>query len=300
MNGLTPKRVRQLIAVIAVCLILISILLLSYRLITGSHLIVGFQHIKHLGRAILNSSMVEETTRGDYTNVIFLHHSTGNNLIVEGEVRERFAEASYDFWDHHYNTTGLRDPEGQLTGYSYRVPKNNTDPDGLAAIFAQRVYQLPLNTLSGLLQHEVIVFKSCFPASHIASDEQFQRYKDWYLGMRAVMDQHPDHVFVVMSPPPLNPVATTPEAAARARSFADWLTSDAYLDGHTNVYAFDFFDQLAEGDPTAVDYNMLRSTYREGEDSHPNQKANEVVGPTFAAFVMNAAQDYREHVEQER
>jgi hypothetical protein len=112
--------------------------------------------------------------------------------------------------------------------------------------------------------------------------------------MRDVMDQHPDHVFVVISPPPLNPAATTPEAAARARAFADWLTSDAYLEGHPNVFAFDFFDHLAEDDPTASDYNMLRAAYRDGEDSHPNQTANEVVGPAFSKAVMSAARSYRE------
>jgi hypothetical protein len=250
--------------------------------------------VKHLGLAVLDSASVKATTQGEYTNVIFLHHSTGNNLIEQGDVREQFTEAGYDFWDHHYNTTGLRDPSGQYVGYSYRIPNDNTDPDGLAAIFDQRVYPLPLNALSGLLQHDVIVFKSCFPASNITSDAQLQQYKDWYLGMRDVMNQHPDHVFVVMSPPPLNPAATTPEAAARARAFANWLTSDAYLEGHPNVFAFDFFDHLAEDDPTASDYNMLRAAYRDGEDSHPNRVANEVVGPNLIEIVTSAARSYRD------
>ena len=162
-------------------------------------------------------------------------------------------------------------------------------------IFAQRVYRLPLNALSGLLQHEVIVFKSCFPASNITSDAELQQRKDWYLGMRDVMDAHPDRVFVVMSQPPLNPAVTTPEVAARARAFADWLTSDDYLEGHPNVYAFDFFDNLAEDDPSSPEVNMLRAEYRpDGEDSHPNQVANAAVGPIFAKAVMNAALSYRE------
>lgn len=266
----------------------------GFRLVTGRTVGFGLWRVKHLGLAVLDSGSVAGTARGQYTDVIFLHHSTGNNLIEEGEVRRRFTETGYDFWDHHYNYTGLRDPDGQLRGYSYRIPRDNTDPDGLAETFAQRVYPLPLNALSGLLQHEVIAFKSCFPASNITSDEQLQQYKEWYLGMRDVMDSHPDRVFVVMSPPPLNPAATTPQVAGRARAFADWLTSDAYLAGHPNVSAFDFFDQLAEGDPAAADYNMLRADYREGEDSHPNQVANEALGPVFAGFVIEAAETYRD------
>jgi hypothetical protein len=209
-------------------------------------------------------------------------------------VREQFSEADYDFWDHGYNAQGLRRPDGTFTGYSYRIPTDNTDPDGLARVFEQRVYPLPLNALSGLLQHEVIVFKSCFPASNITSDEQLQQYKEWHVAMRGVMDGHPDRVFVVMSPPPLNPAATTPEAAARARAFADWLTSDAYLAGHPNVFAFDFFDYLAESDPAAPDYSMLRADYRDGDDSHPNQVANQTVGSIFAEFVIDAADSYGE------
>jgi len=49
------------------------------------------------------------------------------------------------------------------------------------------------------------VFKSCFPASNIESDEELEQRKTWYLGMRDVMDAQPDKVFVVMSQPPLHP-----------------------------------------------------------------------------------------------
>ena len=64
-----------------------------------------------------------------------------------------------------------------------------------------------------------------------------------------MVDQHPDRVFIVLTPPPLVPEHTTPEIAARARAFANWLKSDEYLDGHANLVTFDFFELLAEDDP---------------------------------------------------
>jgi hypothetical protein len=115
--------------------------------------------------------------------------------------------------------------------------------------------------------------------------------------MRDVMDQHPDHVFIVVTPPPLNPAATDAEIAARARAFADWLKSDEFLAGHRNVFTFDFFDLLAEGDAAAPDFNTLRADYREGEDSHPNQLANQTIGPLFADFIVEAVDAYREATE---
>ncbi|NLF01431.1 MAG: hypothetical protein GX601_10695 [Anaerolineales bacterium] len=269
-------------------------LLAAFQIVTGQGLGLDLWQVKPLIRSVADRQTVLASSRGELTNVIFLHHSTGDNLIAEGGVRERFTAAGFDFWDHHYNLRGLRRPDGSEAGYSYRVPDDNTDPDGLARIFAQREYALPLNTLSGLLQHEVIVFKSCFPASQITSDDMLRTYQEYYLGMRAVMDRHPEKVFIVMSPPPLNPAETTAEAAARARAFADWLTSDAYLAGHPNVFAFDFFDQLAEADPQSPDVNTLRAEYRlPGTDSHPNQVANEAVGPAFVDFVIAAARAYQ-------
>jgi hypothetical protein len=247
--------------------------------------------VSSLGKAVLDSRSI--SSNGDFTNVIFLHHSTGNNLIQQGSVRERFTEAGYDFWDHGYNHQGLRRPSGTAAGYSYNIPDDNTDPDGFARIFAQRVYGFPLNAFSGLLQHEVIAFKSCFPVSDIADDEQLQTYKAYYLSIRDVMDQHPDRIFIVVTQPPLNPAATDAEAAARARAFANWLKSDEYLSGHPNVFTFDFFDYLAEEDPASPDYNMLRETYRDGTDSHPNATANEAIAPPFVDFVINAIQTYR-------
>ena len=80
------------------------------------------------------------------------------------------------------------------------------------------------------------------------------------------------------------------------RAFADWLTSSEYLAGQPNVYAFDLSNYLAEDDPASPEVDMLKVTYRlEGEDSHPNQVANEAIGPLFAEAVMAAARDYSAH-----
>jgi hypothetical protein len=255
--------------------------------------------LRGFGRAVLN---VVQATRnhqaviadgGSFRNIVFLHHSVGANLIAQSGVRERLTAGGYHFWDQGYNGDGLRDPRGISTGYSYNVPGDNTDPDGLLNIFSQPVFDLPLNTLSGLMQHEVIAFKSCFPTSAITSDALLKDYQMWYTQIRAFMDQHSEKLFIIITQPPLNPAETQPEAAARARAFAAWLKSDEFLQGHPNIVAFDLFDLLAENDPQASDFNMLRADYREDTNSHPNRLANETIGPIFAEFIMQAADRQR-------
>jgi hypothetical protein len=228
------------------------------------------------------------TPGADFRRIIFLHHSTGASLIEQGGVRQRLSGLGYEFYDHGYNDDGLVLADGTWTGRDFDVPDDNTDPDGLADIFAQPLHDPPDNTFSHLMQYDVIAFKSCFPVSDIQSDDQLAEYKSYYLSIRDRMDQYPDKIFVVLSPPPQVAAYTETEAAARARAFADWLASDEYLNGHPNVFTFDFFDLLA--DPST---NTLRADYQTDEnDAHPNELANRTVGPLFADFIDQAVRTY--------
>lgn len=295
------KAFRGLIILVGLLVCLGLVTLMAGRIVVGQWL-----GPRSLARTVVNVTLavshrgaVTASNHGNYTNVIFLHHSTGNNLIEQGGMRERLTQAGYSFWDHSYNDQGLRDPAGKYTGYSYSVPGDNTDPDGLMRIFAQQVYGLPVNTLSALLQHDVIIFKSCFaPANNIKTDQQLETYKTWYLGMRAVMDQYPTKHFIVVTDPPLNPAETNPEEAARARIFANWLKSDEFLKGHANISTFDLYSLLAEESATATDANMLRSAYRDGGDSHPNRTANETLAPLFSDYILKTIQDRRATVTE--
>lgn len=243
--------------------------------------------------AVTQSNTIKQSSTGEYRNVVWLHHSVGNNLIEQGGVRELFTAAGYQFWDQGYNWQQLRDPNGRTTGYAYTVPDDNTDPDGLARIFSQPAYDLPLNTLSGLLQHEVIVYKSCFPASQIGTDEDLEKSKAYYRQMLGTIDQHPDKVFILLTQPPLIPRETNPDQAARARALADWILSDEFKQGRANLFTFDLFGLLAEDQATAPDYNMLRAAYRTDVDSHPTEVANRAIAPQLVQFVTRTIEQFK-------
>ncbi len=219
-------------------------------------------------------------------SIIFMHHSTGANLIEFGNVRPALSALGYAFWDHDYNDPGLRDPDGNYTGTNWDTSDDNM-PSDWNEVFGQEVTDPPSNVLSHMLQYDVIIFKSCFPASAIDSDEQLEEYREYFSNIRDVIDEHPDKLFIAFTTPPLVPNETTPEAAARARQWAEYLSSDEFLEGHPNLVIFDFFNLMADED------GYLRAEYRYDEwDSHPNEYANGIAGPIFVEFIDAAIQDF--------
>lgn len=290
----TPKRIwlKRLI----ILLVVVALIVVSASMLAGYGLnLRGFGRAAiSLARVVLDRSNVTALNQGDFRNIIFVHHSVGTNLLNDTDLRQQFTDAGYHLWDHGYNWEGLRDPAGNSTGYSYNIPGDGSDPHDYQRIFAQPIYNTPINVLSSLMQYEVIMFKSCFPANSIQSDQQLQDYKTWYVGMRDFMDQHPEKIFIAFTPPPLVRKETTVSEAQRARQFADWLTSGEFTNGHPNVFVFDLFGLLADDNPQSPTANTLRPDYSNGEDSHPTKAANEVIAPQLVGFVTKAIEGYRQ------
>lgn len=273
--------------------------LVGYRLITGKSL--GLRSFANeLVYNLQSRSKViaySEQIRGDdatFNNIIFLHQSVGNGFINDGHLRKRLKEKGYDMWDHGYRRQGLRDPNGTPLKFTYDIPNDNIYPDGLYAIFSQKEYSTPRNALSQLLMHDIIMLKSCFPTSDIRDEAQLKQLEQYYLGMRETFDRHPEKLFIILTQPPLIPAETKAADAKRARALADWLDSEAFVGSHPNVVVFDLFDVLAESDQARPDANMLRESYRNGIDSHPNASANVVVATQLADFVAEKAKAYQD------
>jgi hypothetical protein len=225
-------------------------------------------------------------------NILFLHHSVGVGFIRDGNLRGLLREKGYQLWDQGYRGDQLAGPDGIPLGFSYNIPADNTDPDGFYALFSQKKYDLPLNGLSQIMRHDIIILKSCYPVSYISDDAKLKEYQGYYLGIRDVMDQYPEKLFIILTQPPLNPAATDAPIALRARELANWLKSDEFSGGHQNIAVFDLFDFLAEPDQSKADANMLREAYRQWEDSHPSAEANTLAAKLIADFITEKAAAY--------
>ncbi len=245
--------------------------------------------------ALLLMAATAPTPARALTNLFMLHHSVGRNILEEGNVRQLIDNYNTQYgtqfvlWDHDYNAIGLMDPDGAMPGRYYHIPDDDTYVVGL--------HQLWTTSNSArdsiLTNHQVIAFKSCYGGSLIETDAMLAQYKTWYLEIRDVLDLHPDHVFLIMSPPPMHPCLSTLAEADRGRAFADWLGSAAFVGGHPNLRFFDLFDALATP-RDETDRNTLRTVYCESTscsspDSHPNAAANLAVAPLFVAALIEAA-----------
>jgi hypothetical protein len=212
-------------------------------------------------------------------NLFFIHHSVGQNLWLRGPL-------ALTLYQHNYWPTDMTYREGNVGGY---VIGDHTDVPDWPVNFNTPDYFQTMYTweLQAGEHHQVVLFKSCFPNSQIASEQLLGEFKAAYRILLATFRDHPQTLFVPFSPPPLNPASTTRENAARARRLADWLKFE-YSAQEPNVIAFDLFDALANPPDHPTEPDMLRADYRIGTDSHPNEAADKAVTPRILAF-LNAA-----------
>jgi len=245
-----------------------------------------------------NSASAGQTSidRDTPVSVLFIHHSCGSNLIRQGDVRNEIGKYNQahgtriGFWDHGYNKQGLRDA-GEKAAGCYDIPGDNTNPDGFNALWTSDDEACVRCREQMLDNHDVIAFKSCYPANAINSDAKLEQYKKWYLAMREFFITQPQHKFVVVTAPPLHHLATTPDDARRAREFANWLSGE-YIEGQSNIFCFDLYNELAEADQPSDTANMLLREFEKDAnngDSHPNELANSLAGPKFAEFLCRIA-----------
>jgi hypothetical protein len=153
--------------------------------------------------------------------------------------------------------------------------------------------------------NKIIVIKSCFPSSAMASPgapadtlypdmKTVYNYKWHWRHIIHVMKAHPDNFFVIWTNAPLEPNSTNAEEAALSDWFCTWAkdTLAIGLDPESgpfppNIYVFDYFHKLTGPD------GMELPMYAAGAgDSHPNALATALVAPQFVEEIFNASIAY--------
>ncbi|MFH1738921.1 MAG: hypothetical protein ABIH23_07915, partial [bacterium] len=267
-------------------------------------------------------------------DIIFLHHSCGDNWLNDGLRSVLESKIYIDEVNDTYYGDVLAPDSGRPPSLG-DIPGDNTNMNHWILWFndyLQGIERFESNNGS----NKIIMFKSCFPTSNVwsdgeepgnpfADDQTLANYRSVYrhpVGPSGTYNQdgrayrpleqvfaaHPDILFIPITAPPRHfgpDDETNNQEASRARTFNNWLKNEwltGYLATHpdnANVAVFDWFDILAYPSTDAVHPNRLRAEYGGNSgDSHPNTMANEYSAGLFSTFLDQAYETWTGELPQ--
>ena len=236
--------------------------------------------------------------QGVYRSGIFLHHSTGGCIWgPNGSATSvPLQMAIYNAGHGYHGADSVRMNETWFPG--------STDNEWSTW---HQIFETdsPENVSHYFAANPIVMIKSCFPSSSITGEGQPSdtadptaktvcNYQWHWRHIVAVMAANRDNFFAIWTNAPLERNSTDSAEARLSDRFCRWAKDTlaagldtAFGDFPPNVYVFDFFHTLANGD------GFLPDAYRSGAgDSHPNAAATALVAPQLVTELFDAAIAY--------
>jgi len=239
----------------------------------------------------------DTTPPAEPVKLIFIHHSVGENWLSDenGGLARALSENNYFVSDTYYGwgPDGIGD-RTDIVDWPEWFLGDNRDTY-LNAVYSESqddaagydYYNRPMADPGG--ENRIIIFKSCYPNSNLAGspsdpvsdgpDMTVGGAKYVYTRLLEYFEQHPEKLFIAMTPPP----ELAPEHAASAEAFSRWMTEE-WLSSYpgTNVGVFDLHTVLsspdnhhtAEGDTIVYETGHGNTLAYPTEDPHPSQEGN--------------------------
>jgi hypothetical protein len=257
----------------------------------------------------------------DMTNLLFIHHSCGGQLLADpGPVAGESAACLYVT---HPNGGGLR---GELTKAGFQVNEasyGSTVGEETDICHWNRKFLDQMDVIlrtgrqNDLLPdgqtNAIVVFKSCYPNNAFVSagkepgdpdscERTVANAKAAYRALLPSFSRHPEVLFVAFTAPALaepKPVGIKEKLkglfqkksrADLAREFNTWLVDGWLADGQPrNVVIFDYYGVLTNDGAS----NWSAYPTQDGQDSHPSSTGNHRTAEEFVPFLLEAWQAYR-------
>jgi hypothetical protein len=226
---------------------------------------------------------------GPDASVVYLHHSTGG-CIWNGGVPEWIADYNVSNATS-YTITEVAYPSSDGYGwqnYPYDYWNIWIEHEGTEPYMGEDT--LEILTAS----HDVIVFKHCYPVSHIAPDsgspdvasstKSIENYRLQYDALRDKMHAFPDNRFIVWTGAALVAASTNEGEGTRARQFFTWVKETWDVPGD-NIFVWDFFELETEGG-----LYLLEEHAASASDSHPNATFSAAAAPLCGQRIVDVIQ----------
>ncbi len=216
-------------------------------------------------------------------NVLFLHHSTGNNIFKGMEIDKKpemmsMVESFNKSAKNKINFVEQAFPKSRIKkfipGYGwynypydyYNIWVKNSDKNFYKG-------EPTLKTLSK--DWNVIILKHCFPVSSVINDNKkgdinsdkktLANYKLQYNALKKEFKKYPDIKFIIWTGAALTQASTNEESAKAADEFFNWV-KNSWDSPNDNIYLWDFRKLETEGGLYLKDEYASSKT-----DSHPNK-----------------------------
>ena len=232
-------------------------------------------------------------------NIIFLHHSTGNN-IWRGGISNTASKLGFDGdvskWFENYNEENEKNYKISETNFPKKSPYGwNNYPYDYYNIWVKnagdKLYQEEPTLEILTKKYDVIIFKHCFPVSNIKADsantdidsdiKTLGNYKLQYDALKKKLLEFPETKFIVWTPTALVKSKTNNDQAERANEFSEWVKTK-WDTKDDNIFLWDFRELQVEGGL------FFKNEYAvSANDSHPNTEFSKTVAPYFCKRVVD-------------
>lgn len=228
-----------------------------------------------------NPTPPEQTAR-----LIFIHHSTGENWLADGNGNLGSALMNNNYFVSDTNYEWGPDGIGNSTdiGHWWIWFRSDDSETYMNAIYSESDKHSSYSRLAGVPsgENEIVMFKSCFPNSALqgnATDpvpliavnplkgesagsqyHEVANAKGIYIDILEYFRGRQDKLFIVIAAPPLQDVTY----ASNARVFNQWLVNEWLKDyTYNNVFVFDFYNVLTTngGTPTVNDLDAVTGNH---------------------------------------
>ncbi|MBN2879095.1 MAG: hypothetical protein JXN65_05625 [Clostridia bacterium] len=266
---------------------------------TGIEDILSFYNIEKDFKIVFSSGEAIETDSepavemntenpiGETVNLIFIHHSVGENWLNAG-LNDMLNENNIHVADTYYGWGEMGD---------------RTDTSDWPDWFSDDVMPDVYNELGNMTGHNsiapaegentIIMFKSCFPNSDVGSSIQDE--KRIYVSLLDYFSEHPDKMFILVTPPPMQSISH-PE---KTRELSNWLVDqDGWRRDYegSNLYVFDLYNVLtAESNHHMLLEGVEQHIINDGSntlyydswgDDHPNDDGSRKAAEEFVPLLI--------------
>ncbi|MDJ0764071.1 MAG: hypothetical protein QNJ97_13905 [Myxococcota bacterium] len=235
------------------------------------------------------SKMTQLAPMGRNAKILFLHHSTGGNILNGGLMQ----------WLRSYNATNGTAYRFENAKFPKASPYGwHNYPFDYWNIWVNHAGNRPYKeepTLEMLTrENDVIVWKHCYPVSRIEKDtgspkissdrKSIENYKLQYNALKKKMHTFPKVRFLVWTGAALVKGQTQKHQAKNAKAFFDWVRNK-WDEPCDNIFLWDFWELETEGGMYMKDAYAVSP-----RDSHPNPQFSAKVAPLFGRRIVDVIQ----------